>query len=127
MAKWPELNRRRAELAGRYLEGLAGIDGLELPGSPDFPHVHAWHLFVVKVTALSRERLMARLSEYNIGYGLHFPATHRLRYVRERYGDCAAALPETERVADRIISLPLYPGMTDDDADYVCDALREIL
>ena len=127
MAKWTDLNRRRAELAGRYLAGLAGVDGLELPGIPSFPHVHAWPLFVVKVTAMSRERFLARLSDYNIGYGLHFPATHRLRYVRERYGDCAAALPKTERAADLIVSLPLYPGMSDDDADYVCDAVREIL
>jgi len=127
MAKWQVLNGRRAELARRYLEELRDVDGLELPGSPAYPHVHAWHLFVVKVTALSRERFMSRLSDYNIGYGLHFPVIHRLRYVRERYGDCAAQLPETERAADRILSLPLYPGMADGDVAYVCEAVREIL
>jgi UDP-4-amino-4-deoxy-L-arabinose-oxoglutarate aminotransferase len=127
MAKRRTLNRRRAELAGQYLAGLRNIPGLELPGSPPYPHVHAWHLFVVKVASLSRERFLERLSEYNIGYGLHFPVTHRLRYVRERFGDFAGQLPETERAADRILSLPLYPGMTDDDVGYVCEAVREIL
>ena len=127
MGKWRDLNRRRAELAARYLTGLRNIAGLELPGLPLYPHVHAWHLFVVKVASLSRERFLAGLSEFNIGYGLHFPVTHRLRYVRERFGDFAAQLRETERAADRIVSLPLYPGMADNDVDYVCAAVREIL
>jgi len=127
MSKWQALNKRRVELAGKYLAGLKDVAGIELPGSPDYPHVHSWHLFVVKVTAMSRERFMDQLSEYNIGYGLHFPATHRLRYVRERFGDIAALLPMTERAADRILSLPLYPGMDDADVVYVCDAIKEIM
>lgn len=127
MSKWQALNSRRTELAGQYLAGLKDVSGMELPVSPDYPHVHSWHLFVVKMTAMNRGRFMERLSDYNIGYGLHFPATHRLAYIRERYGDLAAVLPETERAADRIISLPLYPGMTDADVFYVCEAIRDIL
>lgn len=128
MSKWQVLNKRRAELAGQYLTGLKDVAGIELPGSPDYAHVHSWHLFVVKVTAaMSRGRFMERLSDYNIGYGLHFPVTHRLQYVRERCGDLAAMLPETERAADRILSLPLYPGMADADVAYVCAAIKEIL
>ena len=68
---------------------------------------------------------MERLSEYNIGYGLHFPPCHRLTYVTARFG--VTSLPETERAADRIISLPLFPDMTDQDVGYVCAAVREIL
>jgi len=127
MSKWQELNKRRAELAGQYLARLKDLAGIELPGSPDYAHIHSWHLFVVKVTAMSRERFMERLSDYNIGYGLHFPVTHRLRYVLEKYGDLAVTLPETEQAANRILSLPLYPGMVDDDVSYVCEAIKEIL
>jgi UDP-4-amino-4-deoxy-L-arabinose-oxoglutarate aminotransferase len=127
MSKWRALNMRRAELARKYLDGLKDVAGIELPVSPDYPHIHSWHLFVVKVTALRRGRFMEQLSEYNIGYGLHFPVTHRLRYVRERFGDISPLLPETERAADRILSLPLYPGMDDADVAYVCDVIKEIL
>jgi dTDP-4-amino-4,6-dideoxygalactose transaminase len=127
MSKWEALNKRRTELAGKYVAGLKDVEGIELPEAPGYSHIHSWHLFVVKVTALDRGRFMERLSDYNIGYGLHFPATHRLRYVREQCGDFAGMLPETERAADRILSLPLYPGMDDSDSDYVCEAIKEIL
>ena len=127
LARLPELNRRRAKLAALYRERLAGLSGLELPGIPVYGHRHAWHLFIIKVTAMGRERLMEKLSDYNIGYGLHFPACHLLRYVRERFGTKKGDLPETERAAEGIISLPLFPGMENEDVYYVCDALKEIL
>ncbi len=127
LSRAEELNARRRALADLYREGLAGIDGLDLPGVPEYPHEHPWHLFVVKVTGLPRERFMEGLAGRNIGYGLHFPAAHRLAFVRERFGDASGCLPETERAADRILSLPLYPDMADGDVAYVCEAVREIL
>jgi UDP-4-amino-4-deoxy-L-arabinose-oxoglutarate aminotransferase len=120
-----EFNRRRAEIVSLYERGLRDIPGLELTADPDYPHVHAHHLFVVKVPGMKRELFMEKLSEYNVGYGLHFPPCHLLKYVKERYG--VTFLPETERAADKIISLPLFPEMTNDDAGYVCEAIRKIL
>ncbi len=127
LSRLPEFNRRRAELAALYLKGLKGVAGLELPEAPAYGHTHAWHIFVVKISAMARETLMEKLSHYNVGYGLHFPACHLLSYVKERYGMKEGMLPETERAAKRILSLPLFPGMSDDDVAYVCDALKEIL
>jgi UDP-4-amino-4-deoxy-L-arabinose-oxoglutarate aminotransferase len=120
-----EFNRRRCDLVERYRRGLDGIRGIELPGDPPYPHTHSRHLFVVKIGAMERSLFMEKLSEYNIGYGLHFPPCHRLRYVRNRFG--VQPLPETERAAGKIISLPLFPEMTDDDVAYVCAAVREIV
>lgn len=125
LSRLDEFNRRRAELAALYRDGLRGVAGLDLPGDPPYPHAHAHHLFVVKVLAMERERFMQRLSDYNIGYGLHFPACHLLKYVKERFG--MAKLPDTERAAVRILSLPLFPDMTDGDVAYVCASVREIL
>lgn len=127
MGKVADLNRRRGELAALYLEGLREVPGLDLPASPAYPHVHAWHLFVVKVTGMERDTFLSRLAEYNVGAGLHFPPCHLLRFVRERYGTAEGDLPETERAGKRILSLPLYPGMADADVLYVCGAIREIL
>ncbi len=106
-----ELNTKRSKLAQLYLEGLKGVNGVDLPQSPPYEHTHAWHLFVIKILALSRDEFMNRLSEYNIGYGLHFPPAHTLSYVKERYAASIGMLPETERAADKIISLPLFPDM----------------
>jgi UDP-4-amino-4-deoxy-L-arabinose-oxoglutarate aminotransferase len=120
-------NRRRSELVALYREGLKGLAGLDLPGVPAYDHIHSHHLYIVKTLALSREKLMERLSEYNIGYGLHFPACHILSHVRRLFATGEGMLPETERAADKILSLPLFPDMLDEDVYYVCDALRDIL
>ena len=127
MERWQEFNQRRVRLAELYLEGLKGISGIDLPQVPEYDHIHAWHLFVIKVPALNRDEFMNRLSDYNIGYGLHFPPTHSLAYVKERYAPNIGMLPETERAAQRIISLPLFPDMPQKDVQYVCKAIKEIM
>ena len=127
LSRLEELNNRRGQLADLYKRGLGGVDGLELPVVPAYPHTHAWHLFVIKVTSMGRERFMQKLSEYNIGYGIHFPAGHRLSYIQKRYKIKKGALKETERAHDKLVSLPLFPGMKEEDVSYVCEALREIL
>lgn len=127
LSRLQALNRRRADLAGFYLAGLNGVEGIALPGIPEYPHVHAWHLFVIKILVMERRKFMEKLSEYNVGYGLHFPANHLLSYVKERFPVETGVLPETERAAEGIISLPLFPDMRNDDVYYVCNAIKEIL
>ena len=127
MERWREFNMRRAKLAEIYFEGLKGISGIDLPEVPQYDHVHAWHLFVIKILALNRVEFMNRLSDYNIGYGLHFPPTHTLKYVKEKYAKNIGLLAETDRSAQGIISLPLFPDMREQDVKYVCKAIKEII
>jgi dTDP-4-amino-4,6-dideoxygalactose transaminase len=121
------LNARRAELAHRYLAGLSGLPGIDLPEVVPYEHAHSWHLFIVKITGMDRDAVIGALAERNVGVGLHFPPCHLLSYVRERFGTREGDLPDTERAGKGIVSLPLFPGMSDADVDYVCEALREIL
>jgi len=127
LERWPELNSRRLKLAQLYLEGLKGIKGVDLPQILKYEHTHAWHLFVIKILSLDRDKFMNRLAEYNIGYGLHFPPAHTLSYVKEKYAANIGMLSETQRAADRIISLPLFPDMRQEDVQYVCAAIKEIV
>ena len=122
-----EFNTRRSKLANLYLEGLKGISGIELPQSPNYDHTHAWHLFVIKNLKLDRDEFMNKLAEYNIGYGLHFPAAHKLSYVKEKYEVATGTLKETSKAADKILSLPLFPDMLEEDVQYVCLAIKEIM
>ena len=122
-----EFNTRRSKLANLYLEGLKGISGIELPQSPNYDHTHAWHLFVIKNLKLDRDEFMNKLAEYNIGYGLHFPAAHKLSYVKEKYKVATGTLKETSKAADKILSLPLFPDMLEEDVQYVCSAIKEIM
>ncbi|HUN55394.1 MAG TPA: aminotransferase class I/II-fold pyridoxal phosphate-dependent enzyme [Smithella sp.] len=127
LERWQELNLRRARLAQLYLAGLKDISGIDLPEIPEYDHIHAWHLFIIKILALNREEFMNKLSDYNIGYGLHFPPAHTLSYVKEKYAAGAGSLSKTEQAADKIISLPLFPDMKDNDVQYVCSAIKEII
>ncbi len=70
---------------------------------------------------------MQKLSEYNIWYGIHFPAGHHLSYIKKRHRVKKNDLKETERVSDKLISLPLFPDMIEEDVSYACEAIREIL
>ncbi|HOQ42616.1 MAG TPA: aminotransferase class I/II-fold pyridoxal phosphate-dependent enzyme, partial [Smithellaceae bacterium] len=126
MERWKEFNDRRKVLAELYLEGLKGLPKLDLPQVPEYEHTHAWHLFIVKVKDYPRDAFMEKLADYNIGYGLHFPPAHALSYVRKKVGWAGRSLPETKRAAERIISLPLFPDMTEKDVHYVCRAVKEI-
>ena len=125
MKRIKEITDRRNTIASHYLEGLSGLNGLDLPGIPFYKHGHAWHLFVVKVTAMDRKDFMDALAEKNIGYGLHFPACHTLSFVKKLFGK--TDLPVTEDVAKKIISLPIFPGMDDAQVERVIDVVRGII
>ncbi len=127
LSRMEEMNGRRRLLARIYHDELDEVDGIDLPEAPPYPHVHARHLFVLKIAAMRRDLFMSRLSDYNIGYGLHFPAAHLLDYVKRRFGTEKGMLENTERAAERIISLPLFPDMHEEDVLYVCNAVKEII
>jgi len=127
LSRLEKLNSRRRQLADLYRRGLEEVEGLELPGVPAYAHTHAWHLFVIKVLSMDRERFMQKLSEYQIGYGIHFPAGHRLSYIQQRYKIKKGELKETERANGKLVSLPLFPDMKKEDVSYVCEAVQEIL
>ncbi|HVN71888.1 MAG TPA: aminotransferase class I/II-fold pyridoxal phosphate-dependent enzyme [Desulfomonilia bacterium] len=122
--KIEEINSRRTRIAKRYLAALSGIKGLDLPGVPVYDHIHSWHLFVVKSRSLDRSTFMQELAERNIGYGLHFPACHTLKYVRKLFGK--TDLPETEAASERILSIPLFPSLEESQVERIIKAIREI-
>ncbi|CAM8084349.1 UDP-4-amino-4-deoxy-L-arabinose aminotransferase [Cronobacter turicensis] len=126
LKKLEQHNARRAAIAERYLAELADTPYLPLK-QPNWPHHHAWHLFIIRVDearcGISRNALMDALKAKGIGTGLHFRAAHTQKYYRERYPHLS--LPDTEWNSERICSIPLFPTMTDDDVTRVIAALRE--
>jgi UDP-4-amino-4-deoxy-L-arabinose-oxoglutarate aminotransferase len=124
LKKIGEINAGRTRIAQRYLNSLAPVRGLDLPGVPPYDHVHSWHLFIIKSRSIDRKTLMRELAERDIGYGLHFPACHTLKYIQKLFG--RADLPETEAAAERVLSMPLYPFLDDIRVDRVIAALKDI-
>ncbi len=127
LGKLPQANQRRAEIAARYLRELAQTPFAPL-ALPDWPHTHAWHLFIIRVDeercGLSRDALMERLKARGIGTGLHFRAAHTQKFYREQFPN--VSLPNTDWNSARICSLPLFPDMTDDDVSRVIAELHHI-
>lgn len=127
LGKLHEANKRRTEIAQRYLRELADTPFQPLT-VPAWPHVHAWHLFIIRVDetrcGLTRDALMEALKAQGIGTGLHFRAAHTQKYYRENFPDLS--LPNTEWNSARICSLPLFPDMTDDDTSRVIAALHHL-
>ncbi|WP_291969858.1 UDP-4-amino-4-deoxy-L-arabinose aminotransferase [Candidatus Symbiopectobacterium sp.] len=125
--KLANVNQWRKDIAQRYLSALADTPLLPLR-QPEWPHHHAWHLFILRVDAercgISRDALMVALQARGIGTGLHFRAVHTQKYYRERFP--ALELPHTEWNSERLLSIPLFPDMTYDDTSRVIDALREV-
>lgn len=121
---------RRTELVKRYQAALADWPEFILPQAPSFSHRHAWHLFTPLVntgagTKLTRDGFMAALKERNIGTGLHYRAAHLYPYYRDTFGWKPGDFPNAEFISDRILSLPLFPLLTDAEQDHVIAGMRD--
>lgn len=128
LEKLPAMNARRQELVAHYRKALQGSPLLPLT-VPEYPHHHAWHLFMVRVDkdlcGIDRNTMMEKLKEHGIGTGLHFRAAHTQKYYREKYPDLR--LPNTEWNSASLMTLPLFPDMQDSDVDRVVKAISDIL
>ncbi len=116
----PEWNEARRKAAARYLEGLKGVEGVALPavGEGCLP---VWHLFVVLVA--ERDRVASELKEKGISTGLHYPVPLHLQNAYRHLNVPEGRLPVTEYCAQRLLSLPMFPGLTEDQIAYVCEQL----
>jgi len=121
---------RRVELVNRYQEVLADWPQWTLPSEPSFSHRHAWHLFAPLINehaaGMNRDEFMLRMKEKNIGTGLHYRAAHLYPYYREEFGFGPGDFPHAENVCSRIVSLPLFPTMTDAEHDRVIDVMYSV-
>lgn len=121
LKKLDELTNQREEIAKRYLKGIKN-SLIELPIILEGA-THVWHLFVIKVD--EREKFKNYLELNGIGSVIHYPIPPHLskayEYLRYKKGD----FPITEMYADKVLSLPLYNGMTEEEVEYVIKKINE--
>ncbi|HOI12518.1 MAG TPA: UDP-4-amino-4,6-dideoxy-N-acetyl-beta-L-altrosamine transaminase [Methanoculleus sp.] len=116
--------KRRNELAALYTRALSDLAWLDLPRTQE--HVtHGWHLYTVLLKGIERNTLFSYLKERGIGANVHYIPTYKFSYYRRYYPQNTNAFPSTEDVFNRILTLPLYPGMKDEDVKYVSERLHE--
>jgi dTDP-4-amino-4,6-dideoxygalactose transaminase len=130
LAELPRWQVRRADLAGQYDAALAGVGGLGLPTRPADGQ-HAWHLYQVRVTSacgISRDAVIDALTERAIGTSVHFIPVHQFSgYQRILGPEECRSVPVTDQIAQEVLSLPMYPALSDADVTRVADALLEII
>lgn len=91
---------------------------------PDFDdRLSVYHRYVVR--AKDRDRLISFLAEKGVGTGIHYPQPLHLQEAWEREGFERYHLPISERVSSQILSLPIYPELTDGEAEYVAEKVKE--
>jgi dTDP-4-amino-4,6-dideoxygalactose transaminase len=128
LAKLPRFLSRRQELAGRYREALGRLP-LILPADAPEGDTHAWHLYVIRLSDsahATRDQVIQHLSDRGIGTSVHYVPLHRHPYWRDHYGLTPEMFPVADEAYHRMLSIPLFTAMSNDDQDRVIAALAEI-
>lgn len=130
LKKFDAFKASRRRIAEMYLSVLSDIPELEMPPDADEDY-HGWHLFIIKIRPellrVSRNRIIEELRRENIGTGIHFYGLHLHQYYREVLGMQPEDFPVATDVSDRIISLPLHPGLNDRHVQDVVTALKKVI
>jgi dTDP-4-amino-4,6-dideoxygalactose transaminase len=114
-------NQRRRDIAARYTDGLAGLPGVTLPVvTPG----HVFHLYVLRVE--DRDAVRTRLAERGVGSGVHYPVPVHRQPAFQPFAP-KSRLPGAEVACRQVLSLPMFPQLSDDEVDGVIGALRETI
>lgn len=129
LSKLEQMNARRQEIAQQYDAAFAAHPALEPPAlSPD--STHPYHLYILRLNldalTIDRNTFITHLREANIGVSVHWIPLHMHPYYRETYGYRPEDFPATYAEYQRIISLPIYSAMFDDDVVDVITAVTQI-
>jgi len=113
---------KRREAADKYRELLSNTGDIELPKEMDYAK-HVYHLFVIKTS--KRDGLQEYLKENSIATGLHYPVPLHLQKCFANLGYKKGDFPVTEDLADKCLSLPIFPELTDNQIEYICEKIKK--
>jgi dTDP-4-amino-4,6-dideoxygalactose transaminase len=124
-----EMRAEREAIARRFLGDFADLREIDLP--PDPPdRIHSWHLFPIRLKlerlALGRNDYINALHECGVGCSVHWRPLHLHPYYQENFGWKEEHLPAASKVWQRLISLPIFPGMREDEQQYVVQTVRRL-
>lgn len=117
------MNQKRREIAQQYFNLLADNDEITLP-SVLSNRDHVWHLFPILVDPKKRDKIITELKNFNILSSVHFIPLHLMPLYREKFKYKKGDLPVSEWVFERKISLPMHPGLKDEEIKYICQVVN---
>jgi dTDP-4-amino-4,6-dideoxygalactose transaminase len=113
-------NDQRRRIAAKYIDRLKGIDDIRLPVEAKEAH-HVYHLFVIR--SFKRDKLKEYLQSFQIETMIHYPVPPHMQKPYASLGIKPSDLSVTEEIANTALSLPLWPGMRDEQVEFVCDKI----
>ncbi len=119
LEEWTEKRRKAAAL---YAEGLAGVPVI-LPPTPPAGYAQSYYVYTIR--AEKRDELQAYLKEHNIGSAVYYPVPLYKQPVYKNRGFKAEDYPETEKAAQEVLSIPMFPEITEEQIHRVCETIRE--
>ena len=129
LARAEAMRQQREQLVHWYRQALGDLAALELPEIPE-NRIHSWHLFPIRLRLerlkIDRNEFFAQMREAGVGCSVHWRPLHLHPYYSERFGWTSDLLPVATSLWERSISLPLFPGMRDDERAYVVEVVRNL-
>ena len=123
-----EILAARTEVARRYADLLAGLEGVETPLADDDDHRRSWFVYVVRLApGIDRNGVIARLAEEGVASKPYLPSIHLQPYYRERFGYREGMLPVAEEASARTLALPFHARLETEDQERVAEALARVL
>lgn len=130
LKKNDSFNNTRARNAGILEKGLGSIKGIELPAAiDDIEHAYLFYQILVNKDAkVQRDDLIPKLKELGVGTSVHYPVpVHLMPVYRDLFGYKEGSLPGAERVSKEAISLPVHPGVNEEDMEYIVSTMKSLL
>jgi perosamine synthetase len=126
LKKLPGWIKRRQEIASRYDRAFKNLGSIK-PLATASNVSHVYHLYVIKVLGMKHDEVFRYLREKGIGANLHYIPVHLHPFYRQRFGTKKGMCPVAEAAYEQILSLPMFPAMTDEDVGIVISAVKEAI
>jgi len=121
---------QRQRCASYYFHELENIKVIDLPVCMGPIENHSWHLFPITIrpeAPISRNEFIIQMEQAGIGTSVHYKPLHRMTYYKETYALKPEDFPNTERIWNGTVSLPIFPDLTNRELKYICQTIKRIL
>ncbi|MCX7829470.1 MAG: DegT/DnrJ/EryC1/StrS family aminotransferase [Acidobacteria bacterium] len=129
LKKAGNFRKKREQVAKKYLEDMKNLDEIELPPT-DKNRIHSWHLFYIKLNinklSIGRNEFIEKLKENGIITSVHWMPLHLHPYYKDVYGYKKSDFETASKVYPRLISLPIFPDMREEEIDYVVKNVKSL-
>ena len=127
LMKLNKQHERRQKYAEIYNKELQKYPQIKTPYQTENAYQHAWHLYIIQLQTGNRDDFVEFLREENIECSVHYIPLHLFEYYQKQYGYNVGDFPNAEEVFERVVSLPLHPGLTESDVSLVIGTIGKVL